>query len=787
MAAAALLAPVIAAQAVLPASASDARPAHGSQGRADTPLGADPTGIGDPFAEHNGIMWEYVRDPEGFDGFGYPATTYASITQKITSGWYSSRGIHHLAIYGAWKSTPEFLGLPPLDYFDTQVGTGSVTDFRDMTKAANAKGMTVIMYMELLYIHPDNPVFVKAATDRAAGIDSYESRLFRWDERPQPQAECPADPLSSWAATWVSHPDVANGRCYVQSWGHWAGVEKGLPAFDYSRPEALDYAKKVLRFWLGLGVQGFTYDAPQTYLDLSEAGQTELQITLPTTFRYRDGKTRPQWFDAEGQGTRENMRLADRVGYSVIYGDAGDDWNSAATQVARDPQGLTIDQLDDHYATWLDPRRMNGRGAWGTTVFDFDQTSMPPALRALDAAVQAGGAGMTYFNHQQTLNQYLPAADEKAFYDVFRAIDRSPALAPGASRERLVTQTDPKAYALLKRSMDGRTAALALYNFSSQPMCITVDLAGTGVSLSQRTTDLGANAPGPWIRGEETTFSLPGYGYRFLDVEADAGFPWRLVDTDAGWRAGGGWQVVADPSAQGGSRIGGNAVGGFAQYAFTGASAQLWGLKTTAGSDQVRVTIDGVDRGVHSQRRTSPIPDAGGDAFYGQLLASFTGLGKGRHVLRVEQVGAAGPEGAGAGIDYLRVSDRVAASPVVTGGDRCASDTAAPTTTATAVRAGKDTSIVLRAVDDSSGVAAIQYRLDGGRWSEYTGPVEVDRPGTHAVSFRSTDVAGNEEAARTLQVTVDRDRGDRRDADRRDGHRHDDHQHDDRRDGGNRR
>ncbi len=728
-------------------------------------FGANPVGIGDPFAEHNGLMWEYVRDPEGFDGFEYPATTWKSITKKLKQGFYSERGIHHLAIYGAWKSTPEFLGLPPLDFFDVQVGTGTVNDFRTMVKTANAKGITVIMYMQLLYIHPDNPVFRKAAADKAAGIDSFESRLFRWDERPQPQAECPTDELSSWAATWTNRADLAGGRCYVQSWGHWVGIDGGLPALDYSRPEAMKYAKRVLRFWLGLGVQGFTYDAPQTYLDLSEEGQTELQITLPSTYVYPDGKTRPQWFDAEGQGTRENMQLADRVGYKVIYADAGDDWNSSATQVARNPQGLTVDQLDDHYATWMDSRRLNGRGGWGGTVFDFDPQSMPGKLRALDAAVQAGGAGMMYFNHQQTLNQHLSAQDERLYYDVFRALDRSPALAPGASRERLTTQDDSYAYALLRRSMDGKKTALALYNFSEQAKCITVNLAGTGVKVPQRAKDLTAKSRGPWIRSQQATFSLPGWGYAFLEVKAGAGFPWTTIDTAAsGWTVGGGWNVIGDASAYGGSRLGGNATGGYAELAFKGRSIELWGTKATEGGNQVRVYVDGVDKGIHSQRRSSPIPDAGGTTFYGQKLATISGLDSGRHTLRIEQVNAATAESsAGTGVDYARVSDKVYQPPAaVTGGDRCASDVAAPESSATVhidhKARGAKAAIVLEATDDLSGVATIEYRLDRARWAEYVKPVAVKAVGEHVVDFRATDVAGNVESVKTKRFAVPRPR-----------------------------
>jgi beta-xylosidase len=58
---------------------------------------------------------------------------------------------------------------------------------------------------------------------------------------------------------------------------------------------------------------------------------------------------------------------------------------------------------------------------------------------------------------------------------------------------------------------------------------------------------------------------------------------------------------------------------------------------------------------------------------------------------------------------------------------------------------------MLGATDADSGVASVQYRLDGGSWLTYVDPVLLD--GTaHAIGFRATDVAGNTSAEETLDV-----------------------------------
>ncbi|WP_326757241.1 DUF1080 domain-containing protein [Streptomyces hirsutus] len=53
-----------------------------------------------------------------------------------------------------------------------------------------------------------------------------------------------------------------------------------------------------------------------------------------------------------------------------------------------------------------------------------------------------------------------------------------------------------------------------------------------------------------------------------------------------------------------------------------------------------------------------------------------------------------------------------------------------------------------------SGVAGIEYSLDGGPYLAYTQPVVVDRAGRHTVAYRASDKAGNTSAPLTVSFTV---------------------------------
>ncbi|MBB6673447.1 OmpL47-type beta-barrel domain-containing protein [Cohnella nanjingensis] len=92
-------------------------------------------------------------------------------------------------------------------------------------------------------------------------------------------------------------------------------------------------------------------------------------------------------------------------------------------------------------------------------------------------------------------------------------------------------------------------------------------------------------------------------------------------------------------------------------------------------------------------------------------------------------------------------------------------DTAAPVTTA-AVHPGEPdgsngwyvhpVSVTLSVYNNLSGAAKTEYSLDGGStWQSYTNPVMFSQDGKYAVSYRSTDHAGNVEAPQTIRFNLD--------------------------------
>jgi hypothetical protein len=63
--------------------------------------------------------------------------------------------------------------------------------------------------------------------------------------------------------------------------------------------------------------------------------------------------------------------------------------------------------------------------------------------------------------------------------------------------------------------------------------------------------------------------------------------------------------------------------------------------------------------------------------------------------------------------------------------------------------------VTLSATDSTSGVQSSTYRIDGGSWRSATAPFSVQGDGVHQVEFRATDLAGNVEPIRNIELQID--------------------------------
>jgi|tagenome__1003787_1003787.scaffolds.fasta_scaffold20823887_1 hypothetical protein len=59
-------------------------------------------------------------------------------------------------------------------------------------------------------------------------------------------------------------------------------------------------------------------------------------------------------------------------------------------------------------------------------------------------------------------------------------------------------------------------------------------------------------------------------------------------------------------------------------------------------------------------------------------------------------------------------------------------------------------------MDNSTGVAKTEYRINNGEWTEYTEPINSFTEGKNVVDYRSIDNAGNVEEIKSFEVKIDK-------------------------------
>ena len=407
-------------------------------------------------------------------------------------------------IYGPYASTEKWRGLPPTgDFMDFDPRNGSLADWREMAAAASERGITLTVYLALLYLDTSSPLFRKAQEDRAAGVESWQSRLLLWDPRAEPDRETPPSehefqrpPEGEWAFSQIAH------EWYATTWG--------LPALYYGNDSTMKFAQQVLRFWMDNGVQGFEFDAPQTMWGFTEGGPGGIGEARHAELVTYPQKYRPDWqiyTEAEGLGTYDHADLLDRVGYTHMMLNADTDDDDFVQRTIRGD--LSIDELDLHYRTYIDARREQGKGVYAPMLYLPDALA---ELLALDVAVQSGSGAIVSFDRQLQLDRYRPEVLQRIF-EVTRALAGSPAEAPAAARARLVSSPSDSSYAVIRRGRDDGATAVNVYNFSAAPSTVTVE---TGLDEGARLRDLHDGAETAVGAGGRITLELPAFGWLFL-------------------------------------------------------------------------------------------------------------------------------------------------------------------------------------------------------------------------------------------------------------------------------
>lgn len=183
------------------------------------------------------------------DGMG----DLAGITSRLAD--LQDLGIDAIWLSPFYTSPQRDAGYDVADYCDVDPRFGTLADFDAMLAEAHARGIRVII--DLVPNHSsDAHEWFQAALAAPAGSAERARYLFRDGRGPAGD-----EPPNNWdsvfggpAWTRVIEPDGTPGQWYLHLF------DSSQPDFDWTNEEVRDEFRRILRFWLDRGVDGFRVD-----------------------------------------------------------------------------------------------------------------------------------------------------------------------------------------------------------------------------------------------------------------------------------------------------------------------------------------------------------------------------------------------------------------------------------------------------------------------------------------------------------------------------------------------
>ncbi|MDQ0894619.1 glycoside hydrolase family 13 protein [Agromyces ramosus] len=310
------------------------------------------------------------------DGMG----DLAGITSRLEELQYL--GIDAIWLSPFYTSPQRDAGYDVADYCDVDPRFGTLADFDDMVAEARARGIRVII--DLVPNHSsDEHEWFQAALAAPAGSAERARYLFRDGRGPAGD-----EPPNNWesvfggpAWTRVVEPDGTPGQWYLHLF------DSSQPDFDWTNEDVREEFRRILRFWLDRGVDGFRVDVAHgmikadglpDYTPPAEGGSmgggasAASGVALEPEISTEPGDSAPYWGqDGVHDIYRDWRKLLDEYpGERILAAEA---WVDPLPRVAK----------------WVRPDEMH-------QAFNFAYLETPwngPALRkVIDASLDAFGA-----------------------------------------------------------------------------------------------------------------------------------------------------------------------------------------------------------------------------------------------------------------------------------------------------------------------------------------------------------------------------------------------------------
>ncbi|SFI73685.1 MULTISPECIES: glycoside hydrolase family 13 protein [Microbacterium] len=304
-------------------------------------------------------------DADG-DGIG----DLAGITAHLDD--LAALGVDAVWLSPFYRSPQKDAGYDVADYCDVDPLFGTLADFDDMLARAHAHGIRVIV--DLVPNHSsDQHAWFQEALAAAPGSAARARYMFR-----DGQGEHGELPPNNWESVfggpaWTRVPD---GQWYLHLF------DTSQPDFDWANPEVQEEFRRILRFWLDRGVDGFRVDVAHGLVKTDG-----LPDHLPTV------DADPLTADSMGGGD-EDVPYWGQDGVHEIYRD----WNRVLAEYDGDRALCAEAWLPtvDRTALWVRPDEMHQAFNFPYLMTGWDAAELREVISESLRAFPAVGAPATW-------------------------------------------------------------------------------------------------------------------------------------------------------------------------------------------------------------------------------------------------------------------------------------------------------------------------------------------------------------------------------------------------------
>ncbi|MGA8528621.1 MAG: alpha-amylase family glycosyl hydrolase, partial [Acidobacteriaceae bacterium] len=189
---------------------------------------------------------------------------------------WKNEGISALEIFAPEEGGNSYDGLDAINRYSIDSAEGTMRDFRNLVKLAHSLGLRVVTFQNLGYSNTEATDFLEAENEIREKKPGIKASEYLWSSRPD--APAPAGSNSY----FFSRPALPNydpmkdeiwqwsERAHAWYWSRWPGKDSQgntihLPQYNWASSAWPNEAGKVVRFWMGTGLDGMILDAVNWY------------------------------------------------------------------------------------------------------------------------------------------------------------------------------------------------------------------------------------------------------------------------------------------------------------------------------------------------------------------------------------------------------------------------------------------------------------------------------------------------------------------------------------------